>query len=291
MPSLQQLEALVAIEQSGSFAQAASRLSVSQSAISMQIRALEADLGVTLFDRTVRPPAPTAIAAAILPLAHDVVGRVNEIQRTTSVVHRAAGSLRVGAVPTSAVTLVPEALTRTLRRHPGLVVTVETGLSESLTERVRLKELDAAVVTEPTAVSDELRHDTITRERLVLIGAKGDPVPRVDDVLARPYIRFQRRQGVGSLAEKLLRTRGLEPAEHLELDSIEAVVALVARGLGIAIVPELGIGPDVRASIVARPLEGDEAQRTVSLLYRVDAPRDRLLQLIVEDLRHAGYRR
>ncbi|MBL8924740.1 MAG: LysR family transcriptional regulator, partial [Pseudonocardia sp.] len=205
-----------------SFVEAARRLGISQSAVSMQIRALEAELGVTLFDRSVRPPLPTPVALAILPTARDVVARVTEIRRVTDAASRPAGLLRLGAISTATLALIPDVLARILRRHPGLGVSVETALSQDLVQRVLDRKLDCAVVTTPEMPPEELRCQAVIRERLVVVAAVGEPVTRLADVATRPFIRYARHQGVGILVGRLLREHGLDPAEFVELDSVES---------------------------------------------------------------------
>lgn len=288
--NLRGLESLVMISETRSFAEAARRLGVSQSTVSMQIKALEEELGVELFDRSVRPPIMSLAALAVIESARDVVSRVDDIRRLAHSEVGLTGKLRLGVIQTATLALLPECTAAIVRRHPGIQIMVESGLSGPLIEQVCERLVDAAVVTQPPEVPLELRCKVVLRERLALASGGELQATGLDDVLAYPFIRFNRRIGVGSIVDRFLTKKKIVPQEFMELDSIEAILAMVERGLGVAIVPERSIGHSNRHRVDLTPIEDPDAYRNVSLLYRVDTGKSRLLDVVLNGLREAARR-
>ncbi len=267
--SIRQLETLIAIAETGGFAAAADRLAITQSAISMQIKALEEDLGTPLFDRTRRPPVLNATGASILEQARDVVSRYRALKALANAPGDVAGTLTMGIIPTASTGLMPDALAILRDRFPRLQVRVESGLSTGLVRRVADGDMEAALVTGAGRLPRGLRSRPVLTEKLMVIAgsAAGE---RTDDALleSQPFIRFNRQAGVGRVIDSWLRRRRIRVRETMELDSIEAMVGMVARGLGVAVVPErslAGVDPD---TVLRIPFCDPPATRQVSLVDR-----------------------
>ena len=202
--NLKALQSLVTIHDCQSFLEAARRLGVNQSSISMQIKALEEYLGVELFDRSVRPPAMTRAAIAIVQPAREILALLDVVQERARHPAALAGQLLLGAISTSTLVLLPDALTAIQRRYPAIQIRVESGLSAFLIEHVSRGILDAAVVTEPQVLPDGLRSDVIMRERLALVSAIGSKGPAcVADLSQHRFIRFNRKVGVGEIIDPI----------------------------------------------------------------------------------------
>lgn len=282
------LESLVVISETQSFAEAARRLGISQSTISMQIKSLESELRVPLFDRSVRPPTMTPAALSIIQSARTVVSRVEDIRRSAEAEAGLRGRLRLGVIPTATLALLPVCTVAIIHRHPGIRITVRSGLSAELVEQVRERQLDAIVVTEPTEIPVDLQCRVVLRERLAIASGGYRSQVGLDGLTDHPFIRFNRRIGVGAIVDDFLAAKGIAPAEFMELDSVEAIVAMVERGLGVAIVPERSIGEGNRHRVRLVPLEDADAYRNVSLMYRVDTRKSQLLDVVLEAFRAAA---
>lgn len=288
--NLRGLESLVAIGETQSFVEAARQVGFSQSTISMQIKALEQELGVELFDRSVRPPIMTPAGIAILQSAREILARVGDIRRSAQAESDLAGTLRLGVVQTATLALLPVCVDTIIRTHPGIKITVQSGLSAALVEQLRAREFDAIVVTEPKVVPEELSSQLVLRERLALVSGADRRVTQLADVARHPFIRFNRRVGVGAIVEEFLAHARVAPDEFMELDSIEAILAMVERGLGVAIVPERSIGRQNRHRVRIAPIEDERAYRDVSLLSRVDSVKAQLLTVVLDALQTAARR-
>jgi len=273
--NLRQLRTLVAIAEQGSFTAAGNAVGLSHSAISLHVKALEQELGVSLVDRARRPPRLTARGAALVEQARRMAALVDEIRALGSD-EVLAGSLAVGVVPTEMVHLLPPALARLRALHPKLAIRVRTGLSSELAEAVRMAELDVAVATRPDIAPEGLALHQIAREPLVVI-APGDTTEETDAELiaAHPFIWFSRKTWAGQQIERLLHARGLRPSEAMEVDSLEAIEALVAHGLGVSVVPERS-GAPLPPTLRCLPFGNPQAARHLALIERDSNPKARL---------------
>lgn len=286
--NLKALQSLIAIYEAESFVEAAKRLNFNQSAVSMQIKALEEELGTTLFDRSVRPPAMTPTAVAMVRPAREILALVENIREMARSPETLAGRLMLGCIPTATAGLLPDGLRAINKRYAGIQVRVQSGLSEPLIESVRSGALDAAIVTEPAALPEALRSEVIMRERLALISAvdSGAP-PALEEIPRHPFIRFNRKAGVGRIIDRFLTSKALRPDDFMELDSIEAILAMVERAIGIAIVPERPLEA-YRQRVAMRPLDDPEANRNVSLVYPASSEKMSLLEAVLALLRQSA---
>lgn len=262
---LRHLASFVAIADAGSFAAAADRLGLTQSAVSLHVKALEAATGQTLFDRTSRPPTLTTAGRHLVDPARDILRRCRQL---TGDVAPTAGRLSLGVVPTALTGLLPMAMTRLRAEVPALRVTVTSGLSADLTDRVRQGALDAALVTEPDALSPGLVWRTLVREPLIVL-APAD-VRGADDetvLTAAPFLRFRRYAWAGRLIDRHLTDRGIAVDAIVELDSLEAIERLVVAGLGVSVVP-FRVGGGVPEGTRALPFGRPPLARSLGLVTR-----------------------
>lgn len=286
--NIRHLETLLAIADSGSFAAAADRVGVTQSAVSMQMKTLEEELGASLFDRTRRPPVLNETADGLLGRVRELV-RLSEDIRAVAGGGTARGRLRLGIIPTAATGLVPAALARLAVRAPDLRIRVESGLSVDLVRRVAQGALDAAVVTETPRLERGLILNPIKEEPLVVAAPIGAPGRGDRDLLRTlPFVRFNRRTGVGRVIDTALRQRRIVVSEAMELDSIEAILAMVARGLGVAVAPAGSITDGLRETVRTVPFGDPPVRRRVALIERDRAEVAPAIALLLEELRAAG---
>ncbi|NUP49493.1 MAG: LysR family transcriptional regulator, partial [Catenulispora sp.] len=146
------LEVFLEVARRESFTAAAAPLGYTQSAISRQIAALEAAVGAPLFDRLPRGVRLTQEGWALLPHAEAVTGRLRAAVADIRAVRTLGGGrLRLGAIPTAGMALVPEAIAAFRRAHPAVAVTHAEGLTRALTAAVRAGDLDLAIVGTPDA--------------------------------------------------------------------------------------------------------------------------------------------
>lgn len=279
------LYTLIAAADCGSFAEASTRLGLSLSAVSLQLRGLEAETGLTLFDRRKRPPQLTEEGRDFVGRAREVVvhweGLSDSLSRDP-----ASGLLKVGAVHTTLSAVLPAALLRLQADRPELSLRLATGLSHDLEEQVRRRMIDCALVTEASAESPELTSHRIGSEPLVLIAhrsVKGRDIPTI--LGSQPYVRFSRQARVARLIDGELQRRGITVASRMEIDTLDAVVSLVKNRLGVSIVPLNAGGTTFPEELRALPLGSPPILRHLAVVRRSDCAKAHLVALLVEELR------
>ena len=276
---LRRLRTMVAIAEAPSFTAAGAALGLSHGAVSLHVKELEAELGVALVDRARRPPVLTDRGAALVEHARRMLAIADEIAGLGSAT-ALVGTLAVGIVPSAMAGLAPPALAALRAAHPRLRLRIRAGLSADLALMVRSGELDAALTTAPEAAIPGLRAREAAREPLEAIApaaAQGGDARAL--LQGRPFIWFSRRTWAGQMIERRIEEMGLGVDAAMEVDSLEAVEALVRHGLGVSVAPRrAGAG---RLGIRAAPLGDPPLWRALALLERHRNPRARLADALL----------
>jgi DNA-binding transcriptional LysR family regulator len=275
--NLRQLRSISTILQQGSFAAAGDRIGLSHSAISVQMQHLESSLGIDLFDRSHRPVTLTVEGARIANIAGEVLDKLETIKQVASGAET-LDSIAIGFIPTTVQNLLPRVLEALREEFPTLQVRVKSGLSGELAAAVARRELDYALLTTPVVEIPELDITAIASEPFYVIAPIDQAGIKADDELLRsmPYIAFSRRTWVGQHIAAKLQQRGIHIRESIEIDSLEAIENLVARGFGVSIVPRrlhAVINPE---NIVQLPFGKPVDTRQLALVQPVSRPKTRL---------------
>lgn len=280
---LTHLKTLIAIQKGGSFSAAADIVHLSHSAISIQMRQLEAQTGLVIFEKGRRPATLTPLGRQFLLKAIEVMKTVAELERigredTTS------GSISIGFVPTTLQTVLPIALAELRRRYPDLRVSVISGLSGELAAAVSAQTLDFAFLTAPTSPQSDIHITMIAQEPLAIISDLNCPIPRnpYDLFLTQPFIAFSRKSWLGQQIESYLAQAGVSFDPTIELDSIDAVENLVAMGHGVSIVPIRTLAPAHPDLCYTKPPGTPAPARRLTLASHRLATRKTLHDVIVD---------
>ncbi|MEP2030640.1 MAG: LysR family transcriptional regulator [Paracoccaceae bacterium] len=232
------MRTLVAVLETGSFAAAGDQVGLSHSAISLQIKGMEEELGVPLFDRSQRPPVVTVQGRVLAEHARKTVAMFDAAPGVAKgdIIR---GRLIVGAVPTVLASFLPAALSDLRVQHPDLRIEVRSGSSAKLTSHLQKGQLDVVVCTKPDQPIHGLDWHLIASEPFVVI-APADSKETEDVALlsGMPFIWFNRKTWAGSGIEKQLKARNIKVNATMEIDSLDAIASMVREGLGVSIVPE-----------------------------------------------------
>lgn len=279
------LYTLTAIADRGSMARAGQAIGLSLSAVSMQMRSLEDELGMRLFDRTRRPPVLTDAGLALTHRARELLAHWETM---TQALKRdaASGLLKLGAVHTCVSGVLPLALARMHRRGHSIDIHLTTGLTHDLERAVVHRQLDAAIVTEPEGARPDLFFTPFAEEVMVVIVHRQTPGDDDQAVLqSTPYVRFNRMARVGMLVQAEMERRHIAVRSTMEIDNLEGVVAMVAAGLGASVVPTRGVADEFPSTIRTLPFGRPPLTRRLGLLVPRDNPRAHLSQVLLEALR------
>ncbi len=278
-----QLRTLLAIAETGSFARAADKVALTPSAVSQQIQALENEVGVLLFNRENRPPSLTTEGHQMVAAAAELV-RATENALDAISGRRIIGTLAIGSVRTSAIGLLPQAISRLVAAHPQLKINLRVNLSESLVQDVAAGRLDAAVIAENIVSIRELQWRPFIREPLVLIAPPGTAADSVEQILvSQPFIRFRANVPLATLIETELGRMNLPISDIAQIDTIPAIAACVANGLGVSIVPRIALNA-IRDDVLAIPFGSPPVFRQIGLLTRHKSPRAGLIRELHDHL-------
>ena len=245
--TLKQIRAFLAVAQSLSFAVACERLHLSQSALSLTIKALEEGLGGRLFSRNTRNVALTPEGESLLPLARRLVAdwdNAEDEMRQRFTLQR--GRVTLAAMPSFAGNLLPPILKTFRARYPNVNVTVNDVINEQVLEMVRDRHVELGVAFEPMQGSS-LAFTPLYLDRFVAVVPLDSPFAQHDEIhwetlLEQPFITLQRPSTVRVMLEEHLQARGMKLPVEFESHQLATVGRMVASGLGVSAVPALCVG-------------------------------------------------
>ncbi|VVE54574.1 LysR family transcriptional regulator [Pandoraea terrae] len=279
------LYTLVAIADRGSFAEAGNAIGLSLSAVSMQMRALEEELGMTIFDRSRRPPVLTDAGLAFTNRARDLLTHWESMSAALKR-DAAGGVLKIGSVHTSVSGVLPLALKRMQQQGHRIDVHLTTGLTHELEKAVHRRQLDVAVVTEPEVQRLDLQFLPFVDEEFVVIThvtTRGDSDKGVLETT--PYVRFNRAARVGFIVQEEMVRRQIAVRSIMEIDTLEGVIAMVANGLGSSVVPARGVENEFPPTIRTIPFGSPPLTRRLGILVPRDNPRSYFSNVLLDALR------
>ena len=283
--SIRRLRTLIAVAERGSFGDAAEAVSLSQAAVSLQMKSLEEDLQVPLFDRTKRPPVLNATGHALVPRAREALRAYDDLLRSVASDTELSGELVIGAMPTTMTGTVPMVVSALRNIYPHLRTHVVPSHAIEQLPQLERGQLDTAIVTQPPYVPDHLEYRPFANEPLIVLAPPASSGATARDLLeSYPFIRFDRNQWVGQLIDDWLRKEGIQVNDLMELDTIESVSNMVYFDLGVTIVPEPCVPPPNPLPLRRLSLGADAPKRVLGLLTRRDSPKSRLVDVLYEQL-------
>lgn len=272
-----QLRTLLAIESHGTFAMAADLVGLTPSAVSQQIRALEDELRITIFDRSSRPPKLTPQGMQVLEMARDILRRAEDTAASLRG-DRIAGTLMLGSVRSSALNLLPRAIVQMRQRYPELKSSLRVSLSSTLIADVAAGRLDAAIVAEHTGVPNALRWSPFLREPLWLIAPEGTPPGDALSLLrTQPYIRFRSAVPLANLIDTEISRLGVVTNDVAEIDTIGSIVTCVRQRLGVSIVPHVALQEPEDLRLTRLPFGEPQLTRRIGIVERTISPRGEII--------------
>ncbi|UNO38465.1 LysR family transcriptional regulator [Streptomyces sp. MST-110588] len=296
---LRQLQYFVAVVEEASFTRAAARLHLAQPGVSAQIRQLERELGQPLLVRSGRSVTLTEVGRAVLPYARAMLAAAQGVRQT---VEEFTGLLRgrvaVGIISGAAARGfdVASVLADFHDAHPQTEISLVEDSSERMLDALRHGELDiAAVGLAEEAPPPGISFQVVIDKPLVAAVAPDDPLladrERTSVPLAglrdRPLISLPRGTGVRGVLERACAQAGFQPRIAFEASTPYVLARLAARGLGVAVVPELP--DDIQAGIGLRTLTitHPRPRGRIALAWRTDDTRTPVARALLAQLRTA----
>jgi len=291
---LHQLRYFVAVAETGSFTRAAEREGVTQPTLSEQVIRLESKpngVGRRLFDRLGRKVVLTDAGHELLGRAQAILAAVDEAERAVRD-SAEGGRLRVGAIPTIAPFVLPGAVSRFTKPHPGVQLHLQEDRTERLLADLLAGELDVGVMAMPVR-DDRLHVEKLYSEPLVMalpvahrLVAKTEV--KLADVVDEPFILLDDMHCVGDQVLSFCRRGGVEPRVVCRGEQIVTLLAMVAAGLGVSVVPEMAAAGDTSPQRVYRALGKPAPTRTLCAVWHKQRYRPPSLRAFVEVLKTPG---
>ena len=272
---LHQLAYAVAVAEEGSFTRAAERLHLAQPSLSRQVRLLEAELGVSLFNRGPgqAPVTLTPDGATLLPFMRRVLA---DVESTGAEARALAGMVRgrvaVGATPSLITSVLAPALVAFHEGHPGIDLVVIEGGSHQLVPQVAAGEVDLALVVLPVADPLVITTPLFDDPLVLAVSPRHDLADRtevrVHELDGLDLVMFREGYDLRAVTLAACAEAGVAPHLVSEGGEMAGVLSFVAAGLGAAVVPAIALPGD--GSLVAIPFSGPTMSRTVALAQRGD---------------------
>lgn len=290
MITLTQLEYILAVGRHKSFSLAAKACHVTQPTLSMQVRKLEDDLEVMLFDRSSHPVEPTVIGRKVLEQSALVI---SQAQRLRALIHEeretVQGQLRLAVIPTLAPYALPLFLQRFCASYPQVLVRVDEMKTDDIIARLRAGELDVGLLATPLH-APLIEEHPVFQEPFYIYASRGSPLCAIDEisdsdlkgenVLLLTEGHCLRTQVARVCGLRKGRRRSTATPFEFEGGSLETLCRLVEQGLGCTVIPHLARLHDTRRGGRVIPFRQPQPSRQVSLCVHASFARRGLLEAL-----------
>jgi len=274
--SLRQLRYFEALARHGHFGRAAEACSISQPALSVQIRDLEATIGQVLFERSARQVRLTRFGEDFAIRVRDVLRSVDELSEMARVAGSGlSGSLRLGIIPTIAPYLLPRVIEALTAAYPDLDLHVRETITPRLLEELGEGRLDAAIVALPVS-EPSVTEVPLFDESLLLVRPASEedaPVPRPDALQDMRLLLLEEGHCFRDQALSFCHLAQSGRGEGLDGSSLSTLVQMVSAGLGVTLIPEMAVPVETRsANVSLAHFPAPEPGRTVGMIWRKSSP-------------------
>lgn len=292
LPTIKQLQYLVALHEHGHFGRAAEGCFVSQSTLSAGIRELESLLGVVLVERSRRVVRFTPLGNQVVEKAHRLLREAEELSDLVQSAGKPlAGELRMSVIPTIAPFLLPRILPRLRKERPQLKLFLREETSQDAIESLHHGRADCVLLALPFPTGDvEMEH--IADDRLFVAFPKDDPrdLPEVIPPAMIDESHLLLLEDGHCLKEHALAACNrpeLRASATMIGTSLHTLVQMVDNGLGLTMLPEMAIDAGIllETDVVARPLKSGNASREIALVWRKNSPRAEEFRLLASEFK------
>jgi LysR family transcriptional regulator, hydrogen peroxide-inducible genes activator len=292
LPTLRQLHFLTALKAHGGFVRAADAVGVTQPTLSAGIKELEELLGVSLVDRS---RTGAVLTEAGEEAARRAAGAIADVEDLVRAVRRAgaplAGAFRLGAIPTIAPFLLPNALATLKARFPQLRLILKEDVTSRLVDALKARTLDAAIIALPYAANG-IDVDIVAEDEFLLACPAGHPLARQDSVspdslVNEDVLLLEDGHCLRDHAQSVCRVSQSQAAAEVGATSLHTLVQMVGGGLGVTLLPRLAeeAGVTAGANVAIRRFDPPVIGRLIGIAWRAGGLRSEEAKLIAETLR------
>lgn len=290
--TLRQLRYFEALARHGHFGRAAEACSISQPALSVQIKELEEALGAELFERAARQLRLSAFGEEFLLRVRDILRSVDELGDLARAHRRhLVGRLRIGVIPTVAPYLLPGMISALTRENADLDIHVRETVTPKLLQELAEGRLDTAIVALPIS-EPSLTEMPLFEENFVLVRPRADaekPVPSSDMLREMRLLLLEEGHCFREQALSFCDMGSVRPREILDGSSLSTLVQMVGAGIGVTLIPEIAMPVETRSADVSiARFEDPQPSRTIGMIWRKTSPIAKQLTEVSDVVRKAA---
>jgi LysR family transcriptional regulator, hydrogen peroxide-inducible genes activator len=294
LPTLKQLQYLVALKDHGHFGRAAESCFVTQSTLSAGLRELETLIGVVLVERTRRVVRFTPLGEKIVDKARRVLREADELSDLARAAGRPlSGEMRMSVIPTIAPFLLPRVLPRLRRDYPDLKLFLREETSGQACEGLNHGRTDCVLLALPYACGD-VETAPLFDDRLFVAFPEGEMAPTASikpaEIDETRLLMLEDGHCLKDHALAACNRPELRAEATMLGTSLHTMVQMVDNGLGVTMLPEMAVDAGIldHTHVTARPLEAENASRRIALVWRKASPRERDFRLLADVLKDAA---
>jgi LysR family hydrogen peroxide-inducible transcriptional activator len=296
LPTLKQLQYLVALRDTGHFGRAADVCFVTQSTLSAGLRELESLLGVVLVERTRRVVRFTPLGLKIADKGERVLREAEELSALAKASGKPlSGELRMGVIPTIAPFMLPRVLGQIRQQWPELKLYLREETSGAACESLHRGHVDCVLLALPYACGD-IEHADLFEDKLYVAvpASQADGLPpsiAAGEIDERRLLLLEDGHCLKDHVLAACNRPELRAEATMMGTSLHTLVQMVDNGLGITMLPEMAIDAGIldHTNVVARALLADHPSRRIALVWRSGSPRDKEFRLLADALRTAHH--
>lgn len=289
---LRQLRYFMEVAEREHVSEAAAHLHVAQSAISRQIANLEAELGVSLFEREGRNVKLTHIGKVFLTHTKTAMKAIDHAKKQIDeYIDPERGSIKIGFPTSLASNLLPTVVSEFKEKHPKIAFQLRQGSYNFLIESVENREIDVAFLGPVPTDHPEIKGDILFTENLYALVPSSHPIAERESVNLRdlrnePFVLFPKGYILHKLVIDGCKQAGFRPNVTSEGEDLDAIKGLVAAGIGITLLPESAFG-EVKAHYASKvAIESPQLRRTVGIIipkHRNLAPSEKVFYDFIKE--------
>lgn len=287
---LHQLRYFVSVAETGSFSRGAERCGITQPSLSQQILKLESELGQRLFDRLGRSVQMTPSGRILLPRAQRILAEVNSASNAVQQdVVQGKGTLTVGAIPTIAPFLLPEALSELRKRFPEAKLHIIEDTTDRLVQKLVRAEIDCAIMSPPVE-EDHLACESLFVEELFAILPPTHPLAQSGDLKlnmlqGQDAIVLQPMHCLSAQIDAFCKAEGVTRNVTCSTSQLTTLYNLVALGMGLSLVPEMFVKRGPSSPCVIKNFSGKPPTREISVYWHAGRVRNPLGEFLADMIR------
>jgi LysR family hydrogen peroxide-inducible transcriptional activator len=290
--SIAQLRYLIALDRHRNYVRAAESCFVTQPTLSMQIKKLENELGVVLFDRSKKPLKPTAIGEKTIARARAVLSEVAGIDEMISDYRdRIAGELKLGVIPSVSPYLVPRFLGKFTKKFPEVKLEIRELLTENLIQQLRRGIVDTGIIVTPLA-EEGIIESPLYYEYMQVYAHKSHPVSKLKRITLNEldtedlWLMSQGNCFRSQVLNLCATEKQMIPDKQVyyESGSLETIKRLIETEGGWTILPELAVDDRHNSLVSIQSIESPSPVREVSLIYSRYQSKQRLIRFLKEEI-------